>query len=48
MAAGDVISFKGHVMEYTYIPTGIKREFVRYCMDCTERAKLLGLLEKKQ
>ena len=24
MAAGDVISIRGQVMEYTYIPTGIK------------------------
>ena len=28
MAAGDVISIRGQVMEYTYIPTGIKRELV--------------------
>ena len=26
MAAGDVISIRGQVMVYTYIPTGIKRE----------------------
>ena len=26
MAAGDVISVRGQVMEYTYIPTGIERE----------------------
>ena len=30
MAAGDVISIKGQVIEYTYIPTGIKRELVRF------------------
>ena len=28
MAAGDVVSIRGQVMEYTYIPTGIKRELV--------------------
>ena len=26
MAAGDKVSIRGQVMEYTYIPTGIKRE----------------------
>ena len=26
MAAGDVISIRGQVMEYMYIPIGIKRE----------------------
>ena len=30
IAAGDVISIRGQVMEYTYIPTGIKREVVRF------------------
>ena len=34
MAAGDVISIRGQVMEYTYIPTGIKRELVRSGVDC--------------
>jgi hypothetical protein len=26
MAAGDMVSIRGQVMEYTSIPTGIKRE----------------------
>ena len=26
MAAGDMVSIRGLVVEYTYIPTGIKRE----------------------
>ena len=26
MAEGDMVSIRGQVMEYTYIPTGIKRE----------------------
>ena len=30
MKAGDVISSRGQVMEYTYISTGIKRELVRF------------------
>ena len=31
MAAGDVISIRGQIMEY--IPTGIKSEFVRSGVD---------------
>ena len=34
MAAGDVISIRGQVMEYTYIPIGIKRELVGFGVDC--------------
>ena len=34
MAAGDLVSIRGQVMEYTYIPTGIKRELVRSGVDC--------------
>ena len=34
MTAGDKVSISGQVMEYTYIPTGIKREFVRSDVDC--------------
>ena len=34
MAAGDVISIRGQVMEYPYIPTGIKRELVRFGVYC--------------
>ena len=33
MEAGDVISMRGQVMEYTYIPTEIKREVVRSGVD---------------
>ena len=29
MAVGDLVSIRGQVMEYTYIPTGIKGEMVR-------------------
>ena len=29
MATGDMVSIMGQVMEYMYIPTGIKRELVR-------------------
>ena len=40
MTTGDVISIRGQVMEYTYIPTGIKRELVWLA---SERGKLSGL-----
>ena len=33
MAAGDVISIRGQVLEHTYIPTGIERDLVRFDMD---------------
>ena len=34
MAAGDIVSIRGQVMEYTYIPTGIRRELARFGVDC--------------
>ena len=34
MVAGDMVSIKGQVMEYMYIPTGIKREMVRSGVHC--------------
>ena len=34
MAAGDMVSIREQVMEYTYIPTEIKRELVRSGVDC--------------
>ena len=43
MAAGDIISIREQVMEYTYIPTGIKRELVWIA---TGRGKSSGLLEE--
>ena len=44
MAAGDMVSIRGQVMEHMYIPTGIKRELVRSGVDVTRRGKLLGLV----
>jgi hypothetical protein len=32
MAAGDVISIRAYIM--VYIPTGIKRELVKFGMNC--------------
>ena len=40
MAVGDVISIREQVMEYMYIPTGIKRELVRFGWIATRRSKL--------
>ena len=37
MAAGNLVSIKGQVMEYTYIPKGIKRELVRFGVDCDRK-----------
>ena len=34
MTTDDVISIRGLVMEYTYVPTEIKRDLVRFGMDC--------------
>ena len=34
MVARDVISIRRQVMEYTYIPTGIKRELERSGVNC--------------
>ena len=33
MAAGDMVSIRRQVMEYMYIPTGIKRELVSSGVD---------------
>ena len=43
MAASDLVGVRGQVMEYTYIPTRIKRDLVWIV---TTRGKLLGLFEK--
>ena len=34
MATSDLVSVRGQVMEYTYVPTGIKGEMVRSGVDC--------------
>ena len=37
IAAGDVISIRGQIIEYTYILTGINRELVRFGVDCDQK-----------
>ena len=42
MAAGDKVSIRRHVMEYMYIPTEIKRELVRFDIDCDQKGLVVG------
>ena len=46
MVAGDKVSIRGKVMEYMYIPTGIKREFARSGVNCDWKGKSSGLFEE--
>ena len=46
IAAGDLVSIRGQVMEYTYIPTGIKREMVRSSVDSLSCLLFNLVLEK--
>jgi hypothetical protein len=46
MAVGDKVSIRGQVMEYTYMPTGIKWENLVWIV--TGRGKSSGLLEEDQ
>ena len=39
MVASDLISVRGQVMEYMYIPTGIKGEMVRSGVDCHRKGQ---------
>ena len=34
MAVGDMVSIRGQGMEYMFFPTGIKRELLRFGVDC--------------
>ena len=42
MVAGNMVSIRGQVMEYTYIPTGIKRKMVRSGVDCHWKGQIVG------
>ena len=37
MVAGDMVSIRGQVMEYMYIPTGIKRKLVGSGVDSNSK-----------
>ena len=45
MAASDLVSIRGQVMEY--IPTGIKGEMVRSGMDCHRNGQVVGTLGRR-
>ena len=47
MAASDLVSVKGQVMEYPYIPTGIKGEIVRSGVDSHWKGQVVGHVERK-
>ena len=47
MAASDLVSVRGQVMEYTYIPTGIKGEMVRSGVDCHWKGQVLGTVGRR-
>ena len=42
MAASDLVSVRRQVMEYPYIPTGIKGEMMRSGMDCHRKGQVIG------
>jgi hypothetical protein len=47
MVAGDKFSIRGQVMEYMYIPTGIKRELVRSGVDCYWKRQVIGTVGRR-
>ena len=47
MAASDLVSVRGQVMEYPYIPTGIKGEMVRSGMDCHRNGQVVGTVGRR-
>ena len=47
MAASDLVSVRGQVMEYPNIPTGIKGEMVRPGMDCHRKGQVVGTVGRR-
>ena len=47
MAASDLVSVRGQVMEYTYIPTGIKQEMVRSGVDCHWKGQVIRTVGRR-
>ena len=43
----DLVSVRGQVIEYTYIPTGIKREMVRSCVDCHWKGEVVRTVGRR-
>ena len=44
MAVSVLVSVRGQVMEYMYIPTGIKGEMVRSGVDCHWKGQVVGTI----
>ena len=47
MAASDLVGVRGQVMEYTYIPLGIKKEMVRSGVDCHWKGQVVGTVGRR-
>ena len=47
MAASDLVSVRGQVMEYPYIPTGIKGEMVRSGVDCHWKGRVVRTVGRR-
>ena len=47
MAASDLVSVRGQVMEYTYIPTGINGEMVRSGVDFHWKGQVVGTVGRR-
>ena len=47
MAASDLVSVRGQVMEYTFIPTGIKREMARSGVDCHWKGQVIRTVGRR-
>ena len=48
MAASDLVSVTGQVMEYTYIPTEIKGEMVRSGVDCHWKRQVVRTVGRRR
>jgi hypothetical protein len=46
MTVGYMVSIRGQVMEYTYVPTGIKRELVRSGVDSDWNGQVVGTVAR--
>ena len=47
MAVSDLVSVRGQVMEYVYIPTGIKGEMMRSGVDCHWKGQVVGTVGRR-
>ena len=47
MAVSDLVSVRGQVMEYPYIPTGIKGKMVRSGVDCYWKGQVVGTVGRR-